>query len=145
MNTNKLPNTNTERTYQDVQRTDFMKQTYEKEAEALGITFEGSSKLTKQQMQLLDTIRDMDKKPCPIQYPGTNRSEAQVAASVEMHKRVNPGYVDMPYKATNAEAFKYIAPPDFTRTYLKKKSDCDFQGFAAEAILKHVDLKKTSH
>ena len=41
--------------------------------------------------------------------------------------------------------FLYKPPPDFTKAFLKKKSDCDFQGFAAEAILKHVDLKKTSH
>ena len=29
--------------------------------------------------------------------------------------------------------------------FLKKDSDCKFQKYAAEAILKHVDLKKTSH
>ena len=31
------------------------------------------------------------------------------------------------------------------RDFLKKDSDCKFQKYAAEAILKHVDLKKTSH
>ena len=83
--------------------------------------------------------------PCPIEYPGTLRSEAQVAASVEIHKRVNPGYVEMPYTASSQTDFVYKPPPDFTKAFLKKDSDCGFQKFAAEAILKHVDLKKTSH
>ena len=62
-----------------------------------------------------------------------------------MHKRVNPGYVEMPYESSNARDFKFVPPPDFTREYLKADSDCAFQKFAAEAILKHVDLNKTSH
>ena len=41
--------------------------------------------------------------------------------------------------------FNYLPPPDFSRMFLKKESDCGFQKYAAEAILKHVDLKKTSH
>ena len=51
----------------------------------------------------------------------------------------------MPYQSTNSLMFKYVPPPDFSRNFLKKESDCGFQKFAAEAILKHVDLKKTSH
>lgn len=70
---------------------------------------------------------------------------AQVAASKAMHKRINPGFVEMPYQSTNSMEYKYIPAPDFSTAYLKSKSDCDFQGFAAEAILKHVDLNKTSH
>ena len=51
----------------------------------------------------------------------------------------------MPYKSSNAAAYSYMPPPDFTKQYLKKDSDCKFQKYAAEAILKHVDLKKTAH
>jgi hypothetical protein len=72
-------------------------------------------------------------------------ASAQVAASKAMHKRINPGFVEMPYQSTNSMEYKYIPAPDFSTTYLKCKSDCDFQGFAAAAILKHVDLNKTSH
>jgi hypothetical protein len=70
---------------------------------------------------------------------------SQVAASKAIHKRINPGFVDMPYQSTNSAEYKYIPAPDFSTCYLKTKSDCDFQGFAAQAILKHVDLNKTSH
>ena len=104
-----------------------------------------TGKLTPKMIAVLDTIRNLDKDPCPIEYPGTQRAEQDVAASVEIHKRVNPGYVELPYKASTNTQFKYLPPPDFSKAYLKKKSDCDFQGFASEAILKHVDLKKTSH
>ena len=45
----------------------------------------------------------------------------------------------------NTETFKYIPAPDFSKNFLKKDSDCGFQKYAAEALLKHVDLKKTSH
>lgn len=69
----------------------------------------------------------------------------QIEASIAIHKRTNPGYVEIPYVSTNTEAFKYIPAPDFSRHFLKKDSDCKFQKYAAEAILKHVDLKKTSH
>ena len=62
-----------------------------------------------------------------------------------MHKRLNPGYVEMPYRSSNSLDYKYTPPPDFTREYLKADSDCQFQKFASEAILKHVDLNKTSH
>ena len=69
----------------------------------------------------------------------------QKKASLEMHKRINPSYVDVPYQSNNSTDYKYTPPPDFTTAYLKKESDCGFQRYAAEAILKHVDLKKTSH
>lgn len=69
----------------------------------------------------------------------------QIEASTAIHKRVNPGYVETPYRSTNTEMFNYVPPPDFSRMFLKKESDCGFQKYAAEAILKHVDLKKTSH
>lgn len=144
-NTNKLPTTDNERTYQDVQRTQFIKQTYEQEAKHLGIDVVPGKDLTPKMLQLLDTIRNIDARPVPIVPPGTMRTEAQVAASVEIHKRVNPGYVDAPAVSTTSLAFKYTAPPDFSKAYLKKDSDCGFQKYAAEAILKHVDLKKTSH
>lgn len=117
---------------------------YAKQAHALGLDM-STGKLTPKMIQLLDQIRDLDKEACPIEYPGTRRSEKDVAASVEIHKRVNPGYVEMPYKASTEMQYRYLPPPDFSKAYLKKKSDCDFQGFATEAILKHVDLKKTSH
>ena len=127
-----------------VQRSEFAKEQLEKEAVRFGLNPK-VKKLTPVQIKLLERIRDLDKEPYPLTYPGTTRSAEQVAASIEMHKRVNPGYVDMPYKCSSQEQFKYYPPPDFSRAYLKKKSDCDFQGFANEAILKHVDLKKTSH
>ena len=50
----------------------------------------------------------------------------------------------MPYKSSNHLQFKYY-PPHFSRAFLKKKSDCDFQGFGHIAKLLHVDLNKTSH
>lgn len=144
--TNLLPTTGNERTSGDAQQAQFVKEAYEKEAESYGLNMESSGKgLTKYQMELLDTIRNIDAKPCPVAYPGTTRTDAQVAASVEIHKRVNPGYVEMPYTASSQTDFVYKPPPDFTKAFLKKESDCKFQKYAAEAILKHVDLKKTSH
>ena len=144
MATNLLPTTDRERTSFDMQRDAFTKETYEVEAEALGLSDTNSKPLTAYQKQLLDTIRNIDATPFqPAPVP--SRSAPHVAASVEIHKRVNPGYVEMPYRATTELAFEYKPAPGFTKAFLKKKSDCDFQGFAAEAILKHVDLKKTSH
>lgn len=140
-----LPTTDRERTIADTQRTEFIKQSYEKEAESLGITDAKDTGLTAYQISLLDKIRDLNKFPPATTAPGTKRSDAQVAASVEIHKRVNPGYVEMPYCAGSQVDFAYRPPPDFTKAFLKKDSDCAFQKYAAEAILKHVDLKKTSH
>lgn len=115
-----------------------------KEAHAFGLDMKNTT-LTPQMIALLDRIRDLDKEPPTIVPPGSRRSAEEQDASVEIHKRVNPGYVEMPYKAKTAMDFVYKPPPDFSRAYLKKKSDCDFQGYANTAILLHVDLKKTSH
>ena len=140
-----LANTNLERTIQDTQRTEFVKQTYEKEAEKIGIGDIDTKPLTAKQKMLLDEIRAIDAVPVYKAPNASQRTEEQIAASVSIHKRVNPGYVEMPYKASSAMAFVYRPPPDFTKAFLKKDSDCKFQKYAAEAILKHVDLKKTSH
>ena len=96
-------------------------------------------------MSLLERVRRANTDPLNISPNASKRPEEMQAASVEMHKRVNPGFVEMPYKSSNTVDYKYVPPPDFTREYLKAESDCGFQKFAAEAILKHVDLKKTSH
>ena len=101
--------------------------------------------LTPYQMSLLERVRRANTDPLNISPNASKRPEEMQAASVEMHKRVNPGFVEMPYKSSNTVDYKYVPPPDFTREYLKAESDCGFQKFAAEAILKHVDLKKTSH
>ena len=143
--TNLLPTTDRERTIGDTQRSDFTKQTYEKEAEQLGLHDSNSKPLTAYQKQLLDTIRAIDAIPSNPPAHVSTRTTTQIAASVEIHKRVNPGYVEMPYRSTTSTAFEYKPPPDFTTAFLKKDSDCAFQKYAAEAILKHVDLKKTSH
>lgn len=113
-----------------------------KEAEKIGIV---TDQFSARQLKLLEQIKNIDKEPIRTKYPGTQRTPDQLLMSQSLNKRVNSGYVDMPYKATSEEAFRYTTPPDFSRAYLKKKSDCDFQGYANEAILKHVDLKKTSH
>ena len=143
--TNLLPTTDRERTVQDTQRTNFTKEAYDKEAEQLGLHVTNAVPLTAYQKQLLDTIRAIDANPVNAQAHVTTRTATQVAASVEIYKRVNPGYVEMPYMSTAHTAFEYKPPPDFTKAFLKKDSDCKFQKYAAEAILKHVDLKKTSH
>ena len=116
---------------------------HEKQAEALGV--KGKGGLTAYQKEILDKIKNMDATPCPMVYPGSRRTDEQEAASTEIHKRVNPGYVDMPYTATSQVDFQYKPPPDFTKAFLKKESDCAFQKYASQAILLHVDLKKTSH
>lgn len=105
----------------------------------------GDSALTDYQRSLLDKIRAIEADPIVKAPQLSGRTADQVEASVQIHKRVNPGYVELPYRSSNTEQFKYIPPPDFSRNFLKKASDCGFQKFAAEAILKHVDLKKTSH
>ena len=143
--TNLLPTTDAERTIADTQRAEFIKQSYEKEAESLGLQDVADNGLTPYQVTLLDKIRNINAVPPSVAYSGSMRTEQQVAASVEIHKRVNPGYVEMPYTASSQVDFAYKPPPDFTKAFLKKDSDCKFQKYAAEAILKHVDLKKTSH
>lgn len=100
--------------------------------------------LTVKQLGILEKVARMHSDPIVTKLV-PQRSPPQVAASKAMHKRTNPGYVDLPYQSTNSMEFKYVPPPDFTRDYHKSKSDCDFQGFAAEAILKGINLNKTSH
>ena len=83
------------------------------------------------QISLLEKVRKANSDPI-VKYPrASQRTLAQQAASEEIHKRVNPGYCDMPYQSSNARDFKYMLPPDFTREYLKADSDCQFQKFAA--------------
>merc|ERR1719424_1775442 len=121
-----------ERTIADTQRGEFVKQAYEKEAESLGLQDVADSGLTTYQKTLLDKIRNVNAHPPTTHYSGTSRTDAQVAASVEIHKRVNPGYVEMPYTAGSQVDFAYKPPPDFTKAFLKKDSDCAFQKYAAE-------------
>lgn len=104
----------------------------------------GLLELSAKQLEILEKVHRIHREPITTE-PIYQRAPHKVAASKNMHKRINPGFVDMPYYSSNELAFKYQPPPDFTRDYLKSKSDCDFQGYAAEAILKHVDLNKTSH
>ena len=81
-----------------------------------------------------------------VKYPRkSERPEADQLASVEIHKRVNPGYVEMPYESSNSRDYKYMAAPDFTREYLKSDSDLHFAKFAAAALTHSVPLNKTSH
>ena len=139
-----LPTTDTARTYQDTQRTEFIKQTYEKEAELYGIK-DGATGLKPEHKALLDTIRGIDAEPVTTVYPGTTRTQEQVDFSMQIHKRVNPGYVEMPYESSNTRDFGYKPPPDFTREYLKSDSDLHFAKFAAAALSHSVPLNKTSH
>ena len=134
----------------DAQKEMFLRQVYEKEDEMYngprdGLAEELKDGLTPYQISLLERVRRANTDPIIAEPNASKRSPAQKAASVEMHKRLNPGYVEMPYKASSAMAFVYRPPPDFTKAFLKKDSDCKFQKYAAEAILKHVDLNKTSH
>jgi len=101
--------------------------------------------LTPYQQSLLQTVHRLHTDPIETKYPGARRSEAQIKASVEIHKRINPGYVEVPYSATTESSYAYQPAPDFTRDHLRTKSDCGFQEYMAEAIKKHVDLKKTAH
>ena len=103
--------------------------------------------LTPYQQGLLHTVHRLHTDPIETKYPGPGaaRTEEQIKASIQIHKRINPGYVEVPYKATTELAYTYAPAPDFTRDHLRTKSDCGFQEYMAEAIKKHVDLKKTSH
>ena len=129
----------------------FLKQVYEKEDQVYQTVGKDNLEemlkdgLTPYQRSLLERVRKCNTEPI-IKYPrASQRSKAAQEASIEIHKRVNPGYVDIPYQSTNELAFKYLPAPGFSKAFLKKKSDCDFQGFANTAILLHVDLNKTSH
>mmetsp|Transcript_59900 Transcript_59900/g.129842 ORF Transcript_59900/g.129842 Transcript_59900/m.129842 type:complete len:132 (-) Transcript_59900:366-761(-) len=101
--------------------------------------------LSPYQQSLLKKVQTMHTEPIVTTSPGANRSPDKVNKSMQLHKRINPGYVDMPWTTSNSSEFTYRPPPDFSRDYLRASSDCKFQEYAAEAILKHVDLKKTSH
>lgn len=96
-------------------------------------------------MSLLERVRRANTDPLNISPNASKRSEAEQAASIEMHKRVNPGFVEMPYKSSNTVDYKYVPPPDFTREYLKSDSDLHFAKFAAAALSHSVPLNKTSH
>uniref|UniRef100_A0A7S3AQN3 Uncharacterized protein n=1 Tax=Haptolina ericina TaxID=156174 RepID=A0A7S3AQN3_9EUKA len=142
-----LPTTSSARSVTDTQKQMFMQEVYQKEAEAAG--YDGSDlhqdTLTPYQRDILKKIRSIEANPITVAPVLTTRSSEQVEASIAIHKRTNPGYVETPYTSTNRDTYQYIPAPDFTRNFLKKDSDCKFQKYAAEAILKHVDLKKTSH
>merc|ERR1719231_2112335 len=124
-----------------------MQEVFTKEAEVLGMTAENMAEgtLTPYQRSLLHKIRSIEANPIRVVPNASQRSADQIEASTAIHKRVNPGYVETPYRSTNTEMYKYTPAPDFSKAFLKKDSDCGFQKYAAEAILKHVDLKKTSH
>ena len=101
--------------------------------------------LTPYQLSLLEKVRRANTEPI-VKYPRkSERPEADQLASVEIHKRVNPGYVEMPYESSNSRDYKYMAAPDFTREYLKSDSDLHFAKFAAAALSHSVPLNKTSH
>ena len=101
--------------------------------------------LTPFQLGLLETVRECNTKPIVKSPNKSTRSPSQIAASQAIHKRVNPGYVDIPYESSNSRDFKYRFPPDFTREYLKSDSDLHFAKFAAAALKHSVPLNKTSH
>ena len=132
--TNKLPNLDMERTIQDTMKTEFLKDEFEKDMSRFGMhpTSKGPSQ---QQLVILQQIRDIEAAPVTTTYPGSSRTVEQIEFSQNLHKRVTPGYVDMPYSTTNGQAYKYIPPPDFSKAYLKKKSDCNFQGCARARLL----------
>ena len=101
--------------------------------------------LTPYQLGLLETVRECNTKPIVKSPNKSTRSPSQIAASQAIHKRVNSGYVDIPYESSNSRDFKYRFPPDFTREYLKSDSDLHFAKFAAAALKHSVPLNKTSH
>ena len=101
--------------------------------------------LTPFQLGLLETVRECNTKPIVKSPNKSTRSPSQIAASQAIHKRVNSGYVDIPYESSNSRDFKYRFPPDFTREYLKSDSDLHFAKFAAAALKHSVPLNKTSH
>eukprot|EP00316_Scyphosphaera_apsteinii_P026243 CAMPEP_0119312572 /NCGR_PEP_ID=MMETSP1333-20130426/26890_1 /TAXON_ID=418940 /ORGANISM="Scyphosphaera apsteinii, Strain RCC1455" /LENGTH=138 /DNA_ID=CAMNT_0007317215 /DNA_START=40 /DNA_END=456 /DNA_ORIENTATION=+ len=101
--------------------------------------------LSEFQQSMLDKVSQIHSTPITTKPSGTNRSAEDVASSVNMHKRINPGFVELPWKTSNEEQFKYQAPPDFSKDYMKVPSDANFGLYLDEAIRKHVDLKKTAH
>ena len=129
----------------------FLKQVYEKEDQVYQTVGKDNLEemlkdgLTPYQRSLLERVRKCNTEPI-IKYPrASQRSKAAQEASIEIHKRVNPGYVEMPYESSNTRDFGYKPPPDFTREYLKSDSDLHFAKFAAAALSHSVPLNKTSH
>ena len=135
----------------DNQKNMFLTQVYEKEDEIYNgprqplAAEELKDGLTPYQLSLLERVRRANTDPIIVEANASKRSPAQKAASQEMHKRVNPGFVEMPYRSSSALDYKYTPPPDFTREYMKADSDCQFQKYKSKAIMMHVDLNKTSH
>ncbi len=109
-----------------------------------GFSEEQLSGLTLKQRGYIEKVDALHKAPL-LPTKITPRTPEQIEASQKIHKRVNPGYVDLPYKSTSEMEFKYHPAPDFTRDYLKADSDIGFQKYVSQAILKGVDLRKTSH
>ena len=101
--------------------------------------------LTATQRDLLVKIHRIKSEPIVTTHGGTTRSDEDVATSRNINKRINPGYVDMPYRSSNSVNYAYVPPVSFSRAFLKKESDCGFQKYAAAAILSGVNLKKTGH
>ena len=102
------------------------------------------AQLTKKQIGLIEKVDQLQRDPI-LPHPLPERAPEQIRASKNLHKRINPGFVDMAYKSSNQLDYKYLPAPDFTRDFLKAESDIGFQKYLTEAILKGVDLKKTSH
>ena len=106
--TNLLPTTDRERTISDTQRTDFTKQTYEKEAAQLGLHDTNKKPLTQRQIQLLDKIRTLDAVPPSSTPHVTTRTAEQVAASVEIQMEQTVS------SRSSVEISMYIAEPTAT-------------------------------
>ena len=138
-----LPSKARDTTTGDTQKVEFLKQDYEKEAEALGLEVKANG-LTAKQKGLLDRIKMIDA-PVPDRGPGDDTHRSAGCRIRPDPQACQPRVRrDALQESSNHLQFKYY-PPDFSRAFLKKKSDCDFQGFGHIAKLLHVDLNKTSH
>ena len=109
-----------------------------------GFSEEELSGLTLKQRGYIEKVDALHNAPL-IPTKITPRTPEQRKASQKIHKRINPGYVDLPYKSTSEMEFKYHPAPDFTRDYLKADSDIGFHTYVPQACLKGRDLRKTSH
>ena len=101
--------------------------------------------LSPSQQKLVDTVAKLQNDPIDVAPRCSGRSDEKINASLQIHKRINPGYVDMPCVSSSQEQFAYHPAPDFTRDYLRSSSDCKFQEFAAEALKHGMKLGKTGH
>ncbi len=101
--------------------------------------------LSPSQQKLVDTVQKLQDEPITVAPKCSARTDEQIHASLQIHKRINPGYVDMPCVSSSQEQFTYMPAPDFTRDYLRSSSDCKFQEFAAEALKHGMKLGKTGH